>query len=612
MRWMLRSHEKPTGALPDFLTNRQYQAMQSSFLVAKRDVDAKKITYELLVILIGPALVFIFPRLPFANNGNCDPWYVHGLYFNLPEFLRWYPNLRQTGRLTATLPGYFLTYTLPGISSDYVLFFLFFTLAALFLYKTAALLLSRERAAFAAIFFALSPIVIGNYAVTYTAFSVTYEILAFYCATRAIFAGGWRRLFGWMFLSGIAWGAALQAHLGVLAFSGFIYLFFGLCVLFEFERDIRSRIGSIATGAGAVLLGLAIITAGLSIFSAVMWHAQYSTVLNQVYYVSLALERDARLYWNKDWYLESSSIGMYLLGFAAAAIAASQKMPLRRDDASAAERRNFALAASFITTLAILLFHALSRGVYLQYEYYYVFLWPFLALALFAVGIERGVRTSFALVLLFALACFAGVAIKQYEMPDWAIHQQTIASLVLGVIAIVLLFVLQRAVRTSLLGGYLLTLALLTLFVRPHETGWQLWEAPNSKESRHSYARLNSGLKFLAATFKDPNVAPFDKPKFWLDEDSVLDAPSYARSYLWCQFPRLPNIGSERWTGPDLPFEPGDALVIVARPPDLFNRVKSALSKLNLEPGKIGSATIVDEKGPYELLVVSVRSTSPQ
>lgn len=199
--------------------------MSLSLWGGKSAFDLKKVAYGALVFMIGPVLLLIFPALPFANDGTCDPWYVYGLYFNLPDFVQWIPNGRQTARLTETLPGYFLTDILPGIASDYVNFLLFFTVAVLFLYKAAALLFSQERAAFAAIFFALSPLVIGNYAVTFSGPGITYEILALYCAVRAIRAAKLRQLSGWMFLSGIALGAGLHAHLGVFR-SAFSYTCF--------------------------------------------------------------------------------------------------------------------------------------------------------------------------------------------------------------------------------------------------------------------------------------------------------------------------------------------------------------------------------------------------
>jgi|HubBroStandDraft_1064217.scaffolds.fasta_scaffold1268697_1 hypothetical protein len=58
-------------------------------------------------------------------------------------------------------------------------------------------------------------------------------------------------------------------------------------------------------------------------------------------------------------------------------------------------------------------------------------------------------------------------------------------------------------------------------------------------------------------------------------------------------------------------FKAGDILVIIARPPRLFDRVRIALDDLNLMPKELGDETLVDEKGPYEILVVSAERTRP-
>ena len=249
--------------------------MRSSASIEKRAFDLKGLAYCISLLLFGPVLLLIFPSLPFANDGHCDPWYVYGLYFNLPEQLRWAPAARQVARLPGVLPGYLLTHVLPAVESDFAIFLLFFSLAAFFLYKTAALLFSQQRAVLTAIFFATSPIVIGNYAVTFSGPAITYEVLALYCAVRATRSAGLRQLFGWMFLSGVAWGAGLHAHLAVLAFSDFIYLFFALFMLFEPDQLLKYRIGRIAAGAAATLSGLAVITAAMSVFAAVAWGAKY-------------------------------------------------------------------------------------------------------------------------------------------------------------------------------------------------------------------------------------------------------------------------------------------------------------------------------------------------
>jgi hypothetical protein len=585
--------------------------MQSLLRGLTRLIEPRTRAYELLVVFIGPALLFVFPALPFANLGNCDPWYVYGLYFNLPEFLRWTPHMRQTGRLTATLPGYFLTYFVPGISTDYVLFLLFFGLAVLFLYKTAALFLSRERAALVAIFFGLSPLVVGNYAVTYTVHSLTYEILALYCASRAVVSSRLRHLIGWMLLSGVACGSSLHAHLAVLPFIGFVYVFFALCIALEFERSIPARAERLAAGFGALLCGVIAITLTVALFVVAEWGGRFWAILNQFDYLSQALERDADIFWIKDWYQNSSSVGMYILGFAAAAIGIFDRgVRLIRHNASVTDRRILAIAAAFIAMLTVLIYDVFSRGVTLQYEYYYVFLWPFLALVVFAADIDRGLVRKPVFILIFSVACLVGIAIKQYELPPSIRDHEPAASVAVAVVAAALLIALLQKPRTLLLTGYLLVLASATLVVRPHQMGGQLWERPNSNEQRNSYARLKDGLKFLAQLFSDPNLSN-DIPLVWVDPNGPVEGPAYSVAYYECHFHPFPKIDPALWATPGLDFEPGVALVVVSRPPHLFDRVKAALKELNLVPTEIASKTISDERGPYEIMVVSVSGTQP-
>ena len=574
----------------------------------------------MLVVAIGPILLALFPLLPFANAG-CDFWYVYGLYFNLPEQLHWSGHKRQPGRLAEVLPGYFLTNALPGIWSDYVSFLLFFTLATFFMYRTAALLMTRERAALAAIFFALSPMVIGNYAVSFSGPVITYEVLALYCAVRATRSATTKSLAGWMLLSGLAWGAGINAHLAALPFTAFIFLYVAFAIGLEPERSVRMRMGRLAVGAVSTLVGALALISALDAFAVVFWGAKGTVVLSQIYYIPKTLETNA-LYWRGDWFRAGPQIGVYLLGSVAAAVAIatfSARAPGAHPGPSGHSRFGLATAIAFATTMVLLVGDQLSHGLVLEYDYYYVLLWPFLALTLFSVDFSGAARIPWQAVVLFALAGFLGVAIKQYWMPAWIAEWRTAESVAIAVAALALLMLWRVARPAWVSACYLGLLVLSTLVVRPEES---LWDDPNSAQPRHAYARLHTGLQFLARTFGDPHlVRPFNNarltsqvPKFWADEADVPDAAVYPRAYLWCEYHRFPEIDPKQWArwyrrGED--FEPGDFVVVVARPPNLFARALPALHGLDLEPTTIASKTIVDEKGPYELLVLGVTRKLP-
>lgn len=585
--------------------------MLSSFSSVKHVLELRRASSGLLIASFGPILVLIFPALPFANNGHCDPWYVYGLFFNLPDQVHWRPTARQVGRLTETLPGYVVTHALPAVVSDYVLFLLFFTTATFFLYKAAALLLSPTRAAFATIFFAFSPIVIGNYAVTFSGPGLTYEILALYCGTRAIRCASNRGVFGWMFLSGIALGAGLQAHLAVMAFCCFVYFLFGASVFLELERDIQCRIKRIAEGAAAALVGLVAITAATSILASAMFGSKYwSIVLNQIEDVPAVLDSSARLFWQNDWFLTGPNIGMYsiIIGVGVAAIGIGRFVHTVSNRRGSLQQNRFEVAISAALGLTVLglLVDASRQGVFLQYDYYYALLWPFLALAIFARPIDRDLKFGLIFVIFYAVVCCVCVAIKQYALPSWINDHQAVLSLVSGAVTVILLLALQRAPHPALVGVCLLGFGLSALVVRSQHMGTHpLWDRPNGSEWRNSYARINSGLKFLAETLGN-GVANPHGPAFWVDGDTVSDGPAYVRSYLWCGFHHFPKIDQERWEA-GYTFDSGDVLVVIAPPSNLFSRVTVALASLGLIPTKMSSMTIVnEEEGPYEILVVSV------
>ena len=52
----------------------------------------------LVIAVVGPLLVLIFPSIPFGNDGNCDPWYIFGAFYLQPDLLHWYPTSREIGR----------------------------------------------------------------------------------------------------------------------------------------------------------------------------------------------------------------------------------------------------------------------------------------------------------------------------------------------------------------------------------------------------------------------------------------------------------------------------------------------------------------------------------
>jgi hypothetical protein len=57
-------------------------------------------------------------------------------------------------------------------------------------------------------------------------------------------------------------------------------------------------------------------------------------------------------------------------------------------------------------------------------------------------------------------------------------------------------------------------------------------------------------------------------------------------------------------------FSAGDTVVVVvARGPDLTERIEEAFGRIKLVPKIVGSITMFDSKGPYEIVVTTVAAS---
>ena len=101
---------------------------------------------------------------------------------------------------------------------------------------------------------------------------------------------------------------------------------------------------------------MAVITAAMSIFAAVVWGAEYwSLILNQVDRVPDTIKRSAAYFWHPDWYYNSPKVGMFLLGLGAAAIGTiTLRQKLAERKATDPERRDLAIAISFALIMGLL------------------------------------------------------------------------------------------------------------------------------------------------------------------------------------------------------------------------------------------------------------------
>jgi hypothetical protein len=562
-----------------------------------------------LLILLGPLLLFVFPTLPFQNNGNCDPWYVYGLLFNLPEYLHWEPGARQMGRLAGILPGYLLNQVFTTTYFDYAQFLLFYTVSVVFIYKTAVIVAGKRQGTWAALFFALSPIVIGNYAVTFAGPAITYEVLSLYCVARALCSPGsyWR--LSWMGLSGIALGAAINAHLSVLPFSLISYLFFSFAFLLDRKKNMRARIETVCAGALCVAVGIAAISCALGLLNLLAFGGRFSIIFNQLNRIPRTLENNLERFIVPNWYLDGPMNGMYLLGLSVALVCflfygfqIFAKKNFRTD-----RLQRFALISAYLVTFPLLIVGDMFGGIFLEYEYYSVFLWPFLALVIFTFEFNSSRLSKIPTSMLFFSACLVALLLKQHWVPGLSGAVITSTSILIAISAASLIgaatMVSRETATIAICLTYLAVISSTCLVVRPMWFGGQLWTEEKNSESRKMYERVHVGLKYLHTLF-GLNSGLSEFPKFWIDPN-VQDGLSYARSFLWCKFNEFPNV-DPKLSSIGQGFKSGETVVIVARPQNLTARVIAAFKELHLETTVVGSLTINDDVGPYDLLVTIV------
>ena len=215
-------------------------------------LQSRQFYTTILLLAIGPALILIHPSIPFLNDGNCDPWYVFGYFYTLPDAIHWelpqgFPP--QISRLTVLIPGYLLTKLLKGISADYAMFFLCYSTSVFFLYRSLRILANDNVALFAAIVFAVHPVIIANYSVTYASPAILYSIISLYLVARAIDADSRIAKISFLFGSGVAMGAAIYAYLGVVVYgigNYLVYFFYEL--FYSSTKDQSAYLAPPASG----------------------------------------------------------------------------------------------------------------------------------------------------------------------------------------------------------------------------------------------------------------------------------------------------------------------------------------------------------------------------
>jgi hypothetical protein len=580
---------------------------------------AQGVCIAVVLLATGPILIAIHPSIPFLNDGNCDPWFLFGTFYHFPEATHWVwadpgsaiiPNPgRQIARLTQVIPGYVITKSFDGITADYVMFFLYYSTAVLFFHRSVRLLINDKVALFAVIIFAVHPLIIANYSVTFASPAITYSIVSLYLIARSLVPGSRIRKLGLLCGSGVAMGAALHAYLGIIAFGVANYLIYFFFELFYTTERLGQRLWSVLQASMVVLAGMAGFTLALG-GVAMLFGADFSLVLTQFLFIEQANRNSAELFYKPEWYLHGGVAGLLLTGLLLCGINVCVITFGRRKVAFSEELRRRILAVSLAVlclAVALLAYNELG-GVFLQYDYYYVFFTPYLCVVLFCPLLLLSTGNSVATLgwaSIFLLCCLGVVAIDD-DLLGW-LHQPPIeaavsmaAAVAAGLVYAVIVFFRWSGRRAAAL--LMAVVIVMLAVVRPEQMGAQIWKSPRSLEYARQYGRVREGLTLLN------QVRFHGYPDFWVaTDDGPSELIAYPRSYLSCSFEHpFPEVDPRIWSNMNRRFIVGEEVVVVSQAPNLRLTAAAAFAALGYAVNEAADFSINSSGERYEFLVEHV------
>ena len=574
----------------------------------------------LLLLSIGPALIALHPSIPFLNDGICDAWYVFGLFYHLPDALQW--PLKdavtipyQTARLSNLVPGYLLTRAFNGIAADYAMFLIYYSTSVFFFYRSIRILMGDKVALFAAIFFAVHPLIIANFSVTFASGAVLYSIISFYFVARAMDAEDPIRKTSLIFVSGIAIGAAFHVHLGIVIYAVANYLMYLFYVLLYSRETMGARIWHIARAALAALAGAVGFTVALG-GVAILFGGSFSLVFEQFWFISYEFWSEARKEWSvPDWYWHGATVGIFVTALLLSAIniySFSSKCE-RTALSENARRRVLALSWAILAQTVLCLVYAALDGGMVQRDFYYVFFVPYLAAVIFSPLLVVGAGKSRATIggAIVFLICGLGASGLNEHLTG-ALHRtpiEAIASVTAAIFAGLIYgyFVLSARTGTARKALYVGLALLMLIIVRPEETGVGIWNSPRDLHLAREYQRIREGLALL-------NTVHFERrPQFWIDTESgPSELFAYPQSYFYCAFQKsFPAIDQESWNWKNeyeapQQFTLGHDVVVISRRPNLRSTAEAAFAALGLAVERVEDFTLHLGRTSYELLIEHV------
>lgn len=540
---------------------------------------------------IGVFLLMTNNVVAFANGGSCDPWYFFGRFFNGDQ-LATLSQSRESSRLPLFMLGYVLNRVFSGIAADYANFLILFVAASAPVYFATRRLFGITAALIAVIFFSTSPQIISNFSVTFSAPAIAASAIAMLLAVAASTTSSRANRVYLLLAAGFFWAAAIHGHLFSLSFNFAVALY---CLDWS-RRPFGAFLRELAEKWCLLLGGALLATAFIGLINVVVLHGSFLFFLNQYNAIYTVNIQD---YEKPNWYLNGGRGALLLAGIAATAV--QWLWVARRGIDAPGIPRYLTALIPFSAILLVQIGYRIAGGLPLQYDYYFAFIMPSLALLVGSLVPHATLNRS------LTIAAVAGYLVLSlagdFGRPDLVIQTLTTfpPSLVLAIVFALLLLWLPRHPTASVLAALLLCGG-LNATIRPEGMGSGVWY---SGDFRDGYSRLHTGMAFLSR-FRFTTM-----PKFWLSA-GTWEMLAYPRSFDYCwvdtalpafQTPKDPNYNPNMEK-----FAAGDELVMIPKDAAAYTGAEHTLATRGLRFDELGRHD-VDFAGTSYLIVLGTLQT---
>lgn len=207
------------------------------------------------VLLLGLPwlLLALNPNWPFANGGNCDPWFYYGFFTNYPQLYQVRPHYSGE-RLPVILPAYLFHKLFSPAVATVLLHISLFYVATFSLYYTLKQIHDRRTAFLTTLLLSCHSFFLGALGWDYgDGFGIAYYLLAIALLTRSIIAV---RPSLWIGLCGLVSAALFYTYPLWLLFLPFFPFYYALPAWTKGHRAIGSSLLLFTTFFTAGFVGL--------------------------------------------------------------------------------------------------------------------------------------------------------------------------------------------------------------------------------------------------------------------------------------------------------------------------------------------------------------------